>query len=169
MVTKENWASYTKRLKIIKLFRSQQTHAEMSVVLTNEIGWKYQTCLISSDWIESKSDAKTPESVTVIHYVIFCVICQLYSADRLWLSSTSVNLFRLYNRGGNQGKNHVVYSMLPDKVSFMSRALLCLHPLPRKPLYFWRSKSTPCWQRMNMRFNNPVCSICSDQCENTPT
>ncbi len=26
--------------------------------------------------------------------------------------------------------------MLPDKVLFMSRALLCLQPLPGKPLYF---------------------------------
>ncbi len=29
----------------------------------------------------------------------------------------------------------------PDKVSFMSWALLCLQPLPGKPLYFWHSKS----------------------------
>ncbi len=30
--------------------------------------------------------------------------------------------------------------MLPDKLSFMSWALLCLQPLPGEPLYFWRSK-----------------------------
>ncbi len=32
---------------------------------------------ISSYWIESKSEAKKSESVTIIHYVIFCGICQL--------------------------------------------------------------------------------------------
>ncbi len=45
--------------------------------MCSKIGWKYQTCLISSDWIGSKSEAKKSESVTIIHYVIFCGFCQL--------------------------------------------------------------------------------------------
>ncbi len=50
--------------------------------ITNEnmcsrIGLKYQTCLISSDWIESKSEAKKSESMAITHYVIFGGICQL--------------------------------------------------------------------------------------------
>ncbi len=91
-----NWASYTMCLKIIhyqtlQLFRSQWTHAETSTLLlgdawqrkthVSKIGWKYQTCLIS-DWIESMSEAKKSEFVTIIHYEIFCVnlsavICRL--------------------------------------------------------------------------------------------
>ncbi len=54
--------------------------------------------------------------------------------------------------------------ILPDK-KYLSWALLCLQSLPRKPLNFWCSKSTSYWQRMNVHFNNPFWSFCSEQCE----
>ncbi len=47
------------------------------------------------DGMESKSEAKKSQSVTIIHYTIFYEICQLKSADWPWLSATSVNFSRL--------------------------------------------------------------------------
>ncbi len=43
--------------------------------------------------MESESDAKN--IVTILHKMTFYEICQLKSADWLWLSATSVNLSKL--------------------------------------------------------------------------
>ncbi len=70
MGTKENWASHTTGQRIthyqtLMLFRSRQTHAETCALLLGDawqmkimcfkIGCKYQTCLLSSDWMKSKA------------------------------------------------------------------------------------------------------------------
>ncbi len=79
------WGSYTTRLQ--KSFRSQQTHAETCSLL-------YPTCLISSDWMESESEAKK-KSLWPLHYAIFYEICQFKYLDWLWLLATNTSFSRL--------------------------------------------------------------------------
>jgi len=55
--------------------------------MRSKIGSKDLTCLISSKWMDS--------NFKLIHYRNFCEIGQIKSADRLWLSETSINLSRL--------------------------------------------------------------------------
>lgn len=60
----------------------------------SNFGSKYQTCSISSDWMEWNQTLKLKKSVTIIR-CDFVKICQLSSADWLQLSATSVTLSRL--------------------------------------------------------------------------
>ncbi len=55
--------------------------------------------------------------------------------------------------------------ILPDKVSFMSWALLCLQ---RYRGNHYISEAPPTGREWMCIFNNPVCSFCSDQCEIHP-
>ncbi len=72
-------------------FWSQQNHTFLlgdvgqTKTTCSKIGWKYQTCLISSDCVDLESEATKSKSVTIIHHMIFYEIGQLISADWLWL------------------------------------------------------------------------------------
>ncbi len=52
--------------------RRRMTNENTCVLKSSE-----STCLISSDWIESKSEDNKIWSVTIIHYEICCGLCQL--------------------------------------------------------------------------------------------
>ncbi len=80
--------------------------------MCSRIGWKYQTCLISSDWIESKSEAKKSETVTSYstRFSVESVSCNLQnSSDFPQLASTCSDC----KIGGKSGqKLHCVFEAL---------------------------------------------------------
>ncbi len=54
---------------------------------------------------------------------------------------------------------HFIMPVMPDKAAFVSAVLLCVQRY-RGNHYFYRSKSSTLWQRMNLHFH-------SDQCKKT--